>query len=279
VATVTETIHALATLGLYLFPVDHPDLPRCIGCHRPGEPCDGKRGKHPAVAWSRCSTTDPATLDRMFGHGPRNRGIDCARSRLAVLDEDAPGELDRLCTDHGQQLPDTFTVSTGKGRHLYLWQPADLPFTNAVGGLRDYKIDVRGRGGYVVGPGSKHENGCTYRVLTAAKIVPVPEWVANLLHPPAPTTRRILIEAEITGSRRRSRRPLAGLLRVVLNAPDGRRNTTLNWAAYQMFKKVRDGLLTESSAEGMLLDAAITVGLSEGEARGTIGSARRAVLG
>jgi hypothetical protein len=66
---------------------------------------------------------------------------------------------------------------------------------------------------------------------------------------------------------------------VVLNAPEGQRNTTLNWAAYRMFEKVADGQLAETSADMMLLDAASAIGLPEGEARSTIGSARRAVLG
>jgi hypothetical protein len=180
-----------------------------------------------------------------------------------------------LCAEHGHKLPETFTVGTGKGRHVYFRQPPELPFTNAGGALRDYKIDVRGRGGYVVGPGSKHATGRTYRILTATKIAPAPEWVANLLHPPSPAPRRVPTEPAFAGSKQ----VLAGLLRVVLNAPDGRRNTTLNWAAYRMFEKVRDGHVAESSADGMLLDAATTVGLPEGEARRTIASARTAVLG
>ena len=53
----------------------------------------------------------------------------------------------------------------------------------------------------------------------------------------------------------------------------------LNWASYQLFAKVRDGHLTETAAEPMLLDAATVVGLPDGEARRTIASARRAVLG
>jgi Bifunctional DNA primase/polymerase, N-terminal len=182
---VTETSRALVTLGMYLFPVDHPELRGCVGRHAPDRPCNGERGKHPEPwSWVRESTNDPGTLDRMFGRGPRNVGIDCGRSRLVVLDEDAPGELDRLCTDHGQQLPKTFTVGTGKGRHVYLRQPAALPFTNAVGALRSYRIDLRGRGGYVVGPGSQHATGRTYSILTVAKIAPVPEWIASLLLPP-----------------------------------------------------------------------------------------------
>jgi uncharacterized protein YidB (DUF937 family) len=126
-----------------------------------------------------------------------------------------------------------------------------------------------------VGPGSQHATGRTYSVLVAARIAPVPEWVANSLHSSAPATRRVLAEPAVTGSKQ----ALIGLVQVVLNAPAGRRNTTLNWAAYRMFQKVRAGQITGTAADGVLLDAATEIGLSEGEARGTIASARRAVLG
>jgi hypothetical protein len=268
-----ETICTLAALRMHLFPVDHPDLPVCVGWHAPDKPCNGDRGKHPACTWSRASTTDLTMLRRMFSH-PRNGGIDCGKSQLVVLDEDASGELDRLCADRGQRLPVTFTVSTGKGRHVYFRQPAGLPFTNADSALRGYRIDVRGRGGYVVAPGSKHATGRTYNLLTAAPVAPVPEWVAGLLHPPA-QARRAPVNPTAAGSRR----ALTGLLRVVLNAPDGKRNIKLNWAAYRMFEKVRDGEVTDVVAENMLLDAATAGGLSEGECRSTIASARKAALG
>ncbi|HET9256648.1 MAG TPA: bifunctional DNA primase/polymerase [Pseudonocardiaceae bacterium] len=268
-------IRALATLGMHLFPVDHPDLFECIGRHAPDRPCNGERGKHPEPwSWSRESTNDPTMLDRMFSRRPRNVGIDCGRSRLIVLDEDAPGELDRLCINQGQLLPVTLTVSTGKGRHVYLRQPVELPYTNAAGALRNYKIDVRGRGGYVVGPGSQHATGRTYSLLIAAPIAPVPPWVAALLRPPAPPPRPPA-DMAFAGSKQ----ALTGVLRVVLNAPEGKRNTMLNWASYRMFEKVRAGLLSDTAATGMLLDAAAVIGLPEGEARATVRSARRAVLG
>lgn len=272
-----QTIPARASHGLYLFPVDHPDLPSCVGRHHPDRPCNGERGKHPVpLSWARDSTCDPAMLARMFGHGPRNVGIDCARSGLAVLDEDEPGELDRLCRDHGQQLPETLAVSTGKGRHLYFRQPAGLPFTNSTGALRAYRVDVRGRGGYVVGAGSLHASGRLYSVTTVAPIAPVPGWVAELLRPPAPpAVPQPTRDPAVAGSRQ----ALTGLLRVVLDAPVGQRNTRLNWAAWRMWQKVRVGQVSDPAAVGMLLDAAAAVGLGEGEARATIASARRAVLG
>ena len=270
-----DILTTLTTLGLFLFPVDHPDLPVCVGRHAPERPCNGDRGKHPEPwSWAKESTNDSARLARTFGRGPRNVGVDCGRSRLLVLDEDAPGELERLCLTQRRELPETLTVSTGKGRHVYFRQPADVPFTNAVGGLSGYRIDVRGRGGYVIGPGSLHQTGRIYTVVTAAPIAPVPEWIAVLLRPPVREPRRP-VDPDFAGSRQ----ALTGLLRVVLNAPDGTRNTKLNWAAYRMFEKVRAGVLSDTAAEGMLLDAARAIHLPEGEARGTVASARRGVLG
>jgi len=270
-----DTLTALTALGLHLFPVDHSDLPVCVGRHAPERPCNGDRGKHPEPwSWAKESTNDSARLARTFGRGPRNVGVDCGRSRLLVLDEDAPGELERLCLTQGRELPETLTVRTGKGRHVYYRQPADVPFTNTTGGLRAYRIDVRGRGGYVIGPGSLHQTGRVYTVATAAPIAPVPEWIAALLRPPAREPRRP-VDPDFAGSRQ----ALTGLLRVVLNAPDGTRNTKLNWAAYRMFEKVRAGVLSDTAAEGMLLDAARAIHLPEGEARGTVASARRGVLG
>lgn len=257
--------------------MDHPELPACVGRHAPERPCNGERGKHPVPrSWARESTDDLATLARMFGRGAWNAGVDCGRSGLLVVDEDTPGGMDRLCADHGRPMPHTFTVATGRpgGRHLYFRQPADLPFGNSPGRLAAYGCDVRSRGGYVIAPGSLHQTGRTYTLAVQARIAPAPEWIAALLRPPAAPERRP-VDPAFAGSRQ----ALAGVLRVVLNAPDGRRNTSLNWAAFRLFEKVRAGLVSDTAAEGMLLDAAAAVQLPEGEARGTVASARRAVLG
>jgi Bifunctional DNA primase/polymerase, N-terminal len=275
-----QTAPALAAHGLYLFPVDHPELPVCVGRHAPDRPCDGTRGKHPEPwSWSRSSTRDPERLARVFRaeRGPRNVGIDCGRSGLVVLDEDTPGGMDRACREHGEPPPHTLTVATprpGGGRHFYFRQPEGLPFTNSPGRLADYGIDVRGRGGFVIAAGSLHHTGRVYQLAVRAPIAPVPEWIAALLRPPAPA-RRAPLDPAFAGSKQ----ALIGLLQVVLNAPVGQRNTSLNWAAWRMWQKVRAGQVSESAAVGMLLDAAAAVGLGEGEARATIGSARRAVLG
>src|SRR5215472_15384711 len=78
-------------LGAAMFPVDHPGLPQCAGWHKPGYPCDGKRGKHPACSWARDSTTDPAVITRALSGALRNAAIDTRRSGLLVVDEDRRG--------------------------------------------------------------------------------------------------------------------------------------------------------------------------------------------
>ena len=78
-------------LGAFVFAVDHPGLPRCAGAHRPGQPCDGTRGKHPCGRWSRDSTDSPETIRAALSRGLRNVGIDCGKSGLLVVDEDRPG--------------------------------------------------------------------------------------------------------------------------------------------------------------------------------------------
>lgn len=264
---------ALIDLGLHLFTVDHPDLDECAGRHAPDRPCDGQRGKHPEPwSWARGSTDVALTVARMFGRGPRNVGVDCGRSGLVVLDEDAPGELDRACTDLGVALPATFTVSTGKGQHVYLRQPDGVPWGNARGRLGAYAVDVRGRGGYVVGPGSVHASGREYRIADPSPIADAPEWLGAVLAPPARRPARPRARPVTRGG-------LAGVLRVVLNAREGNRNAALYWSSLRLFERVRDGQVDEEAARSMLLDAAHTTGLGDGESRATVESARRKVFG
>ena len=266
-------------LGFAVFPVDHPALPHCIGQHSSRRVCEG-RGKHPAVRrWSEESTTDPARAARLFSAGPRNIGVDAGRSGLLVLDEDAPGELDRAAADVGAAVPVTFTVRTAKGRHLYLRQPDDGPaFGNTTGALRSYRIDVRGRGGFVVGPGSLHASGHEYRPVDPyAAVVPVPAWVGAALRsaPSEPAALPVGLR-DVSPA---TRQALAGVLRVVLAAPPGQRNSSLYWSAARLWERVRDGHLEHGQAAGMLDDAAAAVGLPAVEARATIASAQKRVLG
>jgi Bifunctional DNA primase/polymerase, N-terminal len=172
----------VAALGrFYLFPLDHPGHEWCQGVgkhHKPHK--DGERGKHPACKWSEWSTQDPDKLGRYFGSRAFNIGIDCGKSGLLVVDEDTEGEWDRLCQHLGVDPPETVTVQTSRGRHIYFRQPAD-PLGNSDRAIQDFKINIRGKGGLVVAPGSLHETGVIYKVTNKARIIPAPDWLIRTL--------------------------------------------------------------------------------------------------
>ena len=102
-------------------------------------------------------------------------------SKLFVLDIDgADGELSL----NGYKLPQSWTVKTKRGKHIYFrWTPTlDNKVTTKAGILPG--IDVRGEGGYVVTPPSAGYNGTPYKWEKAPHICPLavpPEWLINLL--------------------------------------------------------------------------------------------------
>jgi hypothetical protein len=202
----TDQFHAAlwaVRRGWHVFPTDHPALPECVGVGRYHDPracgLDGgkKRGKHPALVWGRLAAQYGNSLDdvtRWFTADPRNVAIACKPSGLLVVDEDKPGAFVRFAQDKGVSIPATFTVTTGRGRHYYFTNPANLG--NAPKEFKGHGIDIRGGGdgdgGYVIGPGSLHSSGVIYTPDNpGAAVAECPGWLIDALggHPakaPAP---------------------------------------------------------------------------------------------
>ena len=258
--------------GLYVFAVDHPGRPECGGAHRG---CDGQRGKHPRGQWSRLATLSPRLIRAQLAGGPWNIGIACKQSCLLVIDEDRPGAFAAFATSISHAVESTFAVNTAKGRHYYYRQAEGAPLGNGRGRLAGHGIDVRGGGaglgGYVVGPGSVHQTGVLYTpVDTAMPILPVPDWLAEVLHPAQPPESA---QARRPGS---TFGALRGLVRVVLEAtPDCDRNTRLFWSACRAAELVSAGQIDQPTATEVLIDAATRTGLPEAEARRTVASGFR----
>lgn len=141
----------------------------------------------PGFKWTRGASTDPDQIHRWFSDADLNMGISCGPSGLLVVDEDQPGDLARWCTDHGVTLPATFTVATAHGQHLY-FNRGGLDLGNHTPFKEDgYGIDVRGAGGYVVGPGSVHPTGVIYTPTDTSPAAPLPQSLVAYLQ--APRTR------------------------------------------------------------------------------------------
>lgn len=175
----TTAVQIAGTLGA-VFPLDHPGLPECIGLHGPTTPCDGKRGKHPATRWGSTATTDEEMVKTAFAQEPRNIGIACGPAGLLVIDEDQDGAFAAFAAAQGASIPPTYTVRTGRGFHYYFHQDGTLG--NHEGLLAGRGINVRGVGGYVVAPGSRHESGEMYEALDdKAPIAEIPTWLHDAL--------------------------------------------------------------------------------------------------
>jgi hypothetical protein len=260
--------------GLYLFAVDHPGRPECGGSHCE---CDSQRGKHPRGQWSRLATLSPRLIGAQLAGGPWNLGVACKLSLLLGVDEDRPGAFAEFAVSIGQVIEPTFTVTISKGCHYYYWQAEGAPLGNGRGQLAGHRIDVRGggagNGGYLVGPGSVHQSGTIYvPVDSAAPILPVPGWLAEVLCPARQpeAAHGICRPVSTFGA-------LRGLVRVVLEAtPERDRNTRLFWSSCRAGELVLAGRVDEAIAAGLLIEAATRTGLPEAEARRTVASGFRA---
>ncbi|MFG2640912.1 bifunctional DNA primase/polymerase [Streptomyces sp. NPDC048370] len=243
---------------------DDPDPVVCHGeCGRPGH------GVHDA-------TTDPVGVRALFAAAPwaTGYGIACGRPPhhligvdLDVKHADAPAdvtaELRHLALEHLFTLPPTVTVLTPSGgRHLWLTGPPDVVVPNSASRLAP-GIDIRGAGGYLVGPGSVTAKGA-YRLAPGSQYLdpaPCPRPLLALIAPPTPPPRH---------SRPAGHGHGRGLVHFVRTAHEGQRNTRLFWAACRAYENGLGDSLTEA-----LMTAAVHTGLTEHEARTTIQSAAR----
>ncbi|MEV7309440.1 bifunctional DNA primase/polymerase [Streptomyces microflavus] len=265
--------------GYNVFPLSIFKTPSIKSPHDKGHACRGQCGKpghgvHDASA-------DTAYVRHLFDLSPRaaGYGIACG-GRMVGLDLDRKNGVNgvetvyQLAAKHGFHIPQTMTVCTPSGGfHLWLSIPGGVTVPNSAGRLGP-GIDVRGTGGYLVGPGSTGKAGeyTLHPKLGEVDVQPVPEQLLKLMLP-KPAVRRIPrnTPTPVTASR-----ALDGLVKVVLNAPEGTRNDRLYWAAAKAWAHVDDGHMGATEVEAVLVEAAVRQGLTAGEAARTVASARRA---
>jgi hypothetical protein len=167
---------ALATAGMPVLPLE----------------AGGKRPHGGLVPHGlRQATTDITVLRHWWAVVPdANIGLRTGQG-LVVLDADgddgadAVAELERV---HGR-FPDTVRAITPRGTH-YLFRTARR-IACSVGRLAP-GLDVRGDGGYIVAPPSRHPSGRRYQWDVAPDvgvIAPLPDWLSRLLLPPVRRSR------------------------------------------------------------------------------------------
>ena len=262
-----DAASAYARRGWPVFPCHTVQAGACTCLH---DVC-GSPGKHPLVRNGlHDATTDLQTIRTWWGSWPRaNIAIRTGQpAGLVVLDIDpdhgGQTTLDRIVDEHGP-LPPARMIRTGSGGlHLYFAHPGH-PVPNDAGRRLGPGIDIRGDGGYVIAPPSRHRSGDRYRLTARGGEIPhLPGWMIQALQPePRPDprpARRIAhrdawAEAALTGELDRLRQ-----------APAGARNDTLNRVAFRIGQIIGAGRLTEADAASALTATGQAIGLSQREA-------------
>ncbi|MEU3461376.1 bifunctional DNA primase/polymerase [Streptomyces sp. NPDC006733] len=273
---------AAASRQLAVIPLSRTKLPAVRSPHR-GEPPRGA-DTAPARCLGECgrighgvhdATTDHDAVRALFAAAPwaTGYGIACgvAPHHLVGLDLDVKHGLDgvaalaALAREHGFAVPETVTVLTPSGgRHLWFTGHAGTAVPNSVGrpgAAPGPGIDVRGHGGYLVGPGSVTNAG---RYLLDPRspglpAAPIPARLLRLLTLPPPALPRRPVP----------RHSLA-LVQFVRDSPHGQRNSRLYWAACRAYESGNGDALAPA-----LIEAATRTGLPHQEAAATVASAAR----
>ncbi|MEU1301770.1 bifunctional DNA primase/polymerase [Streptomyces shenzhenensis] len=274
-ATTLALAHALsaAERGLAVIPLSRAKLPALRSPHRDrpdSAPCHGECGRFGHGVYD--ASTDPARIRELFAAAPwaTGYGIACGLPPHHLIgidldtksDTDSSAALRELALRHLFTIPETVVVLTPSGgRHVWLTGPPDVVVPNSAGRLAP-GIDIRGAGGYLVGPGSRTDHGVYATAPGTAHLAPAPcpPALLRLLLPPP----RAPHPAPPSGEHGR------GLVQFVLAAHEGQRNTRLFWAACRAYENgIGPALIAP------LVEAALNTGLSEREARATIASAAR----
>ncbi|MFC9926677.1 bifunctional DNA primase/polymerase [Streptomyces sp. NPDC127190] len=277
-ATTLALAHALSAAehGLAVIPLSRTKLPALRSPHRhdpvpAAPPCHGACGRFGHGVYD--ASTDPARIREMFAAAPwaTGYGIACGLPPYHLIGvdldtksgTDSSAALRELALRHLFTIPETVVVLTPSGgRHLWLTGPADTVVPNSAGRLAP-GIDIRGAGGYLVGPGSRTDHGVYTTAPGTGRLPPAPcppSLLRLLLPPPHPAS----------GGAGHAYGQGHGLIAFVLSAHEGQRNTRLFWAACRAYENGLGPTLATP-----LTEAARRTGLSEQEARATIASAAR----
>lgn len=164
-STISASLYCISR-GWAVIPLHYPVGDSC-SC-KLGPLC-GNVGKHPIpYNGSTAGTTDPEQIKKWWSQWPNaNIGIVTGKiSNLFVVDVDPRHDGDATLASveaKNGELPKTVETVTGSGgRHILFRHPGGAVRNDSRGHLLGAGIDIRGEGGFIVAPGSRHACGGSY---------------------------------------------------------------------------------------------------------------------
>ena len=142
------------------------------------------------------STINPKVVDKLFEDHPDSvAGLVCRHAGVVVIDcdrknvSDGPEQMFAFLTQNDIDLTHVPQIRSGSsGYHLYFANPDAVP----SGKIKQFDVDIKGAGGYVVAPGSIRSDGKSYipvdgtpdlvAAIKAKTIPPLPACVIGLMH-------------------------------------------------------------------------------------------------
>jgi hypothetical protein len=279
---------ALVRAGFWIFPC------------RPGskEP-NSARGVHDAI------NDEGGIIAHWRAHPTDNIGIACGQSGLVVIDCDKPKEgwrwpsdwadiagpawdgTDAYChaieqAGHDLSGGDLFatmvSVTPSGGMHFYFQAPAGFTVRNSAGLIAPL-IDVRGEGGYVLGPGSV-VNERPYETVTDTPPAPLPGWLTYALQS---ITQRRTAHHAYAPTAPNFRGPVRSYADRALEdmrlAVEGERHTTFVSRIYRLALDETRGLVNLDVLGPQIRDVGRAQGRTEREITNAIASGRAKARG
>jgi Bifunctional DNA primase/polymerase, N-terminal len=242
----SNTAFALASRGISVFP------------------CQPDNKKPHTLRGFKDAATDPAVIMQWWKQWPDALVGVPTGHKFVVLDVDLQHPEAQSWYGHANLPLTRAHVTRSGGRHLF-FKPRDDFKCSASKIHRG--IDTRGIGGYIIWwPAHGFE------VLHGNALDEVPEWVMRKLNPP----QRVEVQPK-TQPRLRSDQDIEPLIRVILQAKEGERNTATFWAACRLAEHVRTGQVSRNDMVGIIVEAAGRNGLPYVEAKTIANSALRTV--
>jgi hypothetical protein len=217
-----------ARRGLAVFPC-WPVLPMLAprtgfmcGCGKLTCESPGKHPLGPLVRNGLSAASKDIDQVREWWTARPDANVAIATGDVIVLDVDPRHRGDRSLGElehkHGA-LPPTRRVRTGGGVHIYFKPPPNITIKNSTGKLGP-GLDIRGAGGYVLAPPSRHVSGNYYEWDRGSTgCAEMPAWIVAALEEPAgkqampaETWRNLVRNGVTEGQRNEALAKLAGHL-------------------------------------------------------------------